>query len=229
MNVNRLVIRYMAAGHVYSDPGWLRGERLYNKLAVTRARGARFSSVRFVTGKLDPLAGRVEFLDLARQAHVPMLMIYGAQTPSRSRAEMEALTVVQSIQSVCLPQGKLSVHEDFTTQLLMLSRPSSPTRINPGSITAPRQVKPGDEGDRVDCLLSMGPPNNRCIASDARTARSASSPAPPGSRPSWRLCRPFPQRLPRRYRDKRQQDRAIPHHPAQRQYPLIPPDRRTSP
>jgi pimeloyl-ACP methyl ester carboxylesterase len=113
LNVNRLVIRYMAAGHVYSDPGWLRGERLYNKLAVTRARGARFSSVRFVTGKLDPLAGRVEFLDLARQAHVPMLMIYGAQTPSRSRAEMEALTVVRSIQSVCLPQGKLSVHEEF--------------------------------------------------------------------------------------------------------------------
>ena len=87
------------------NPGWLRGERLYNKLAVTRARGARFSSVRFVTGKLDPLAGRVEFLDLARQAHVPMLMIYGAQTPSRSRAEMEALTTVPGMQSVLFAAG----------------------------------------------------------------------------------------------------------------------------
>jgi hypothetical protein len=36
-------------------------------------------------------------------------MVYGAQTPSRSRAEMEALTSIASIQSVMLPLGKLSV------------------------------------------------------------------------------------------------------------------------
>src|SRR5262249_35396593 len=36
-----------------------------------------------------------------------------AQTPSRSRAEMEALASVHSIQSVMLPRGKLSVHEEF--------------------------------------------------------------------------------------------------------------------
>src|SRR6516225_7299349 len=63
LNVNRLVIRYMAAGHVYSDARWLRGERLREKLAVTRSSGSRFSSVRFVTGKLDPLTTRTEFLD----------------------------------------------------------------------------------------------------------------------------------------------------------------------
>ena len=38
MNVNRTVIRHMAAGHVYADPGWLRGERLRQKLAVARAQ-----------------------------------------------------------------------------------------------------------------------------------------------------------------------------------------------
>src|SRR6516165_9023033 len=56
LNVNRLVIRYMAAGHVYTDSAWLHGERLREKLAVTRLSGARFSSVRFVTGKLDRLS-----------------------------------------------------------------------------------------------------------------------------------------------------------------------------
>ena len=40
-------------------------------------------------------------------------MVYGAQTPSRSRAEMEALASVHSIQGVMLPRGKLSVHEEF--------------------------------------------------------------------------------------------------------------------
>ena len=53
------------------------------------------------------------FLDLARRSHASILMIYGAQTPSRSPAEMEALTIVPRVQSVCLPLGKLSVHEEF--------------------------------------------------------------------------------------------------------------------
>jgi pimeloyl-ACP methyl ester carboxylesterase len=113
LNVNRLVIRYMAAAHVYTYAAWLHGERLREKLAVIRPRGARFSSVRFVTGKLDPLATRTEFLDLARRSPVPMLMLYGAQTPSRSRSEMEALPSVPGIHSVMLPLGKLSVHEEF--------------------------------------------------------------------------------------------------------------------
>jgi pimeloyl-ACP methyl ester carboxylesterase len=113
LNVNRLVVRYMAAGHVYTDPAWLHGERLREKLAVTRPAGARFSSVRFVAWKLDPLATRTEFLDVAQRSPVPMLMVYGAQTPSRSRAEMEALASVPSIRTAVLPLGKLSVHEEF--------------------------------------------------------------------------------------------------------------------
>ena len=113
LNVNRLVIRHMAAGHVYTDARWLRGERLPEKLAVTRSAGARFSSIRFVTGKVDPLTTRTEFLDLAQRSPVPTLMVYGAQTPLRSRAEMEALASMSSIHSVMLPLGKLSVHEEF--------------------------------------------------------------------------------------------------------------------
>ena len=103
----------MAAGHVYADAAWLHGQRLRDKLAVTRPPGARFASVRFVAGKLDPLATRSEFLDLARRSPVRILMVYGAQTPSRSRAEMEALASVPSIRSAKLPLGKLSVHEEF--------------------------------------------------------------------------------------------------------------------
>jgi pimeloyl-ACP methyl ester carboxylesterase len=113
LNVNRFVIRYMAAGHVYSDRSWLHGERLREKLAVTRARGARFSSARFVTGKLDPLAARAEFLDLAHRTGVQMLMIYGAETPPRSRAEMDVLAAQPSMRAVRLPSGKLALHEEF--------------------------------------------------------------------------------------------------------------------
>jgi pimeloyl-ACP methyl ester carboxylesterase len=113
LNVNRLAVRYMGAGHVYADPAFLNGERLRQKLDVVRAPGARFGSVRFVTGRLDPLASRDAFLDLARRAAAPILLVYGAETPPKSRAEMEALAAVPGIRTVRLPQGKLSVHEEF--------------------------------------------------------------------------------------------------------------------
>jgi len=113
LNVNRLVVRYMGAGHVYADPSFLDGERLRQKLAVVRAPGARFASVRFVTGRLDPLASREAFLEVARRAATPILLLYGAETPPKSRAEMEALAAVPGIRTVRLPHGKLSVHEEF--------------------------------------------------------------------------------------------------------------------
>jgi pimeloyl-ACP methyl ester carboxylesterase len=113
LNVNRFVVRRMGAGHVYCDRAFLSGDRLQEKLAVTRAPGARFGSVRFVTGRLDPLASRAEFLDLARRAGAPILLIYGADTPPRSRAEMEALAAVPGVRTVLLPRGKLALHEEF--------------------------------------------------------------------------------------------------------------------
>jgi pimeloyl-ACP methyl ester carboxylesterase len=113
LNVNQPVVRYMGAGHVYVDRGFLTGERLREKLAVTRASGARFSSVRFVTGRLDPLRSRDEFIDLARRTAIPILLVYGAETPPRSRTEMEALAALPNVSSVRLPCGKLAVHEEF--------------------------------------------------------------------------------------------------------------------
>jgi pimeloyl-ACP methyl ester carboxylesterase len=113
LNVSRFVIRHMAAGHVYVDPAWLNADRLREKLAVTRAHGARFASVRFVTGMLDPLKSREQLLRLAQDATIPILMVYGDQTPSRSRSEMQSLASVPGVQSGRLPTGKLSLHEEF--------------------------------------------------------------------------------------------------------------------
>jgi pimeloyl-ACP methyl ester carboxylesterase len=113
LNVNPLVVRRMGAGHVYADPGYLTADRLDEKLAVVRASGARFASVRFVTGRLDPFASREEFLECARCAMAPILVIYGSETPRRSCAEIEAFAAVPGIRSVRLPRGKLSVHEEF--------------------------------------------------------------------------------------------------------------------
>lgn len=123
LNVNRLVVRYMASGHVYTDPAFLEGERLREKLDVVHAPGARFASVRFVTGRLDPLDTRVAFLALAQRAAVPILLIYGAETPPRSQAEMDALAALPGVRSVRLHHGKLSVHEEFPDATMEAIRP----------------------------------------------------------------------------------------------------------
>jgi pimeloyl-ACP methyl ester carboxylesterase len=117
LNVSRAVIGLMAREHVYETPRWLQGPRLAAKLAVTRAVGARYASVRFVSGALDPVASRAAFLELARRAAVPILQVYGAQTPLRSCAEMQALAQLPEVRSLCLPHGRLAVHEEFPEQV----------------------------------------------------------------------------------------------------------------
>ena len=111
--MNGPVVRMMARGHVYSDPNWLAGEPLQQKMAVTKVPGARYASIRFVTGMLDLISDRASFLELVKRVKDPILVLYGAETPRRSKAEMEALVSVTRVKSVELPHGKLAVQEEF--------------------------------------------------------------------------------------------------------------------
>jgi pimeloyl-ACP methyl ester carboxylesterase len=123
LNVSSFVVRRMVAGHVYSDPAWLGGERLMDKRKVMDAKGARFASVAFVTGALDRVASRAEFLGLAERAGVPILLIYGGETPRRSLAEMKALAGLPGVETARLAGGKLSVHEEFPDDVVAALRP----------------------------------------------------------------------------------------------------------
>lgn len=113
LNVNRPMIRMMGRGHVYADPAWLDQHRLAEKLAVTNAPGARHASFRFVAGELDPMTSRELFLATARRVTDPILVVYGAATPRRSKTEMETLRSLPHVQFRELPVGKLAVHEEF--------------------------------------------------------------------------------------------------------------------
>src|SRR5262245_35111559 len=73
LNVNRASLRMMARGHVYSDPDWLAGERLAQKMAVVTAAGAWSGSIRFVTGMLDPMRDSTAFQDTAQRVQDPIL------------------------------------------------------------------------------------------------------------------------------------------------------------
>ena len=117
LNVNPPVVRMMARGHVYLDPDWLHGERLDQKMSVVHATGARHASIRFVTGMLDLMTSRSDFLEAARRFKQPILVLYGAATPRRSKAEMQALAALPNVRSVELPSGKLGVHEEFPDEV----------------------------------------------------------------------------------------------------------------
>jgi pimeloyl-ACP methyl ester carboxylesterase len=113
MNVSQFVVLKMSRAHVYDDPEWISGERLSSKLAVTRTKGARYGGVGFVTGALDRVESRESFLDVARRANVPILVLYGEKTPRKSRAEIEALAEIPGVRIERVPRGKLAVHEEF--------------------------------------------------------------------------------------------------------------------
>ena len=117
VNVNRFVVRMMVAGHVYSGKGALTGDRLTQKRAVIGAPGARYGSAAFVTGRLDRITSRADFLELARQMGGSLLVIYGAETPFKSRAEMEALAALPGVRSAVTPDGKLGFYEEFPDSL----------------------------------------------------------------------------------------------------------------
>lgn len=112
-NVSSPVVRKMAREHVYSAPGWLSGKRLRSKMEVTRGKGARHASVRFVTGGLDRFTDRAAFLNNLRLAPCPVLVTYGLETPRKSRAEMEALSDLPNVHVERFDLGKLAIHEEF--------------------------------------------------------------------------------------------------------------------
>jgi pimeloyl-ACP methyl ester carboxylesterase len=117
LNVNRFMVRKMALGHVYAEPSFLSEARFEEKLAVTRASGARHSSIRFVAGELDPMATRDAFLSAARQVNDPIMVVYGAETPPRSCAEIEALAGLPNVVATIVPHAKLAVHEEFPDEV----------------------------------------------------------------------------------------------------------------
>ena len=66
---------------------------------------------------LDLMTSRSDFLEPARRFKEPILALYGAATPRRSKAEMQALAAHPNVRSVELPSGKLGVHEEFPDEV----------------------------------------------------------------------------------------------------------------
>jgi pimeloyl-ACP methyl ester carboxylesterase len=120
LNVSRPVVRMMYRRHVFADPAFLTDKLLADRMRVARQRGARFASACFVTGALDPFDDRASFPATAKRVQGPMLMLYGPDTPPKSRAEMEALAALPGIESRLLGCGTLGMAEELAGDLAPL-------------------------------------------------------------------------------------------------------------
>ena len=120
LNISRPVVRMMYRRHVFADPAFLTNDLLRNRMRLTRQPGARFGSACFVTGALDPFDDRATFHATARRVQGPMLILYGSDTPPKSRAEMEALADLPGIESSLLGRGTLGMAEELAGDLAPL-------------------------------------------------------------------------------------------------------------
>jgi hypothetical protein len=111
LNTLGSVIALMYRSHAYTEAGRITPAFVMKKQAVTRRPGARFGSVAFVTGSLDPVSDRSAFLALFERPPVPSLVLCGNASPPRSKSEMTTLGGRAGI-DLRWVAGALGMHEE---------------------------------------------------------------------------------------------------------------------
>ena len=116
LNTHPAFLKWMYQRHVYVNREKLTPEWIAQKHQITQKPGARFAPAAFVTGGLDPVGNREEWLNLGRSISLPVQVIIPEQAPPQSKAEMEALAALPQIQVNRLP-GTLGVHEEYAMEV----------------------------------------------------------------------------------------------------------------
>jgi pimeloyl-ACP methyl ester carboxylesterase len=117
LNTTPWFLGWMMGRHVYGDRKHITRTLVAEKHLLTQQRGARFASAAFVTGALDPIQTRMEFIDYFQPLPVPVLMVIGEQTPPKSREEMEVIVHFSGVQVYRMP-GTLGLHEEYADDLM---------------------------------------------------------------------------------------------------------------
>lgn len=122
LNTTPGFLKFMYRRHVFVNEARLTPDFIEAKHQITQQPGARFAPAAFVTGTLDPVANRDEFLTVGRSLTIPTLVVIGEQSPPQSKAEMEALATLPNVQSVRL-SGTLGMHEEEASEVAAIVLP----------------------------------------------------------------------------------------------------------
>ncbi|WP_404785116.1 alpha/beta fold hydrolase [Altericista sp. CCNU0014] len=119
LNTRPSFLKWMYGRHVFADAQKLTPDFIAAKYATTQQRGARFGPAAFVTGGLDPVTNRGAFLQLFSGLRARCLVVIGADSPPKSKAEMEAIAAIASAQIQSHP-GSLGLHEEYGAEVAAL-------------------------------------------------------------------------------------------------------------
>lgn len=112
LNTTPSFLRLMYKRHVYVDETKLTSEFIAQKHQITSKPGARYAPAAFVTGAIDPVVNREEFLQLLESVSMLVLIILAENAPPKSKAEMEAMAELEQVQTVWL-EGTLGIYEEY--------------------------------------------------------------------------------------------------------------------
>ncbi|GAB6841314.1 pimeloyl-ACP methyl ester carboxylesterase [Methylorubrum rhodinum] len=113
INISPPIIGRMMRAHVYAEAEHVTPEVIRAKHRITRQRNGRFGTAAFVTGGLDPVGTREDFLGLFGPDLPPVRVLRPERAPRRSGAEMDALIEAGGVEARTVP-GALSPHEEFS-------------------------------------------------------------------------------------------------------------------
>ncbi|KAJ7563839.1 hypothetical protein O6H91_03G128000 [Diphasiastrum complanatum] len=112
-------IRKQYVSHVYAEPEHVTDAIVESRLSLTRREGARFAPAAFLTGVLDPVQSREEFLSLFANldGKLPLLVVFSKDSPKRSKAEMEALRGAKGVSKFIETRGALLPQEEYPEEI----------------------------------------------------------------------------------------------------------------
>lgn len=116
---NEKSIQSQYKSHVYANPDNVTPDIIESRYALTKQKGARYVPAAFLTGLLDPVNSREEFLELFAdlEAKVPVLIVSTQGSPKRSKAEMEALRGAKGVSKFVEVPGALLPQEEYPTMV----------------------------------------------------------------------------------------------------------------
>jgi hypothetical protein len=112
LNTRPAFLKWMYRRHVFTDETKLTPEYIEQRYQTTQQAGARYAPAAFVTGGLDPVETREQFLTLLQKVAVPIQIVVAEQAPPYSKAEMEAMIELPQVTAVRLP-GTLGMAEEY--------------------------------------------------------------------------------------------------------------------
>ncbi|KMZ57157.1 Alpha/beta hydrolase fold protein [Zostera marina] len=116
---NEKSIRSQYESHVYADSRNVTPDFVKSRYELTSRKGARYVPAAFLTGLLDPVQSREEFVGLFSEFEgaIPIMIASTLGAPKRSKAEMEALKGAKGVSRFVEVPGALLPQEEYPSEV----------------------------------------------------------------------------------------------------------------